>query len=338
MGSRDNETPAVITFGRDVGDIEEDLPPVFNDGDGNDQFSDQFDEDMEAEVDRSSKEKGGGNARMILWIAIAFLVVMICLGGYVVYSVMQKKNANTVVEEVFVPPQPELLESTPLPRAVQPPMRAAPVVPATQPLIQQQLHPLPNVIVPPGVAAPSAAQDSPHSLVTASTSVPSPSSSVSISVSKEALDKLEAKQQALEKRIVQLEALIHAQNSDSKEENKRSVPVVKGRPQGAVRPAVKKTAAAKPVMKKTDAAMAPKAPVSEFIVPSQTERSQYRISAIVNNRAFVIKRSPDGTEIEQSISVGEKIDGHIVTRVDARKREIVVEGGQHITADRFTGY
>lgn len=60
----------------------------------------------------------------------------------------------------------------------------------------------------------------------------------------------------------------------------------------------------------------------------------WSISSIIGSRAWLIKRNSDGSETEQSVAPGEKLEGKLVTSVDGASKSIMLEGGQRIGVDR----
>lgn len=91
-------------------------------------------------------------------------------------------------------------------------------------------------------------------------------------------------------------------------------------------PQVKPAAARKPTAA---------APVEEIISEPVPVRD-YWISGIVNNRAFIVHRNADGTESEQSVVVGDRVEGlgKRVLSVDGRDKAVILDGGGRITTTR----
>lgn len=98
-------------------------------------------------------------------------------------------------------------------------------------------------------------------------------------------------------------------------------------------------AVAKPIAREKSqesAALSPKTAKSaqsdEIVVHAPVERRDYVVTAAINNRAFIAKRNPDGTETELSVTVGDKVDGVLVVRVEGRT--VYLANGQQITVGR----
>lgn len=72
----------------------------------------------------------------------------------------------------------------------------------------------------------------------------------------------------------------------------------------------------------------------EAATTSNADRRDYRVTAIIGNRAFLSRKNADGSEVEQSVSPGDRLDGKLVTSVDAGGRQVVLEGGQRVTPGR----
>jgi hypothetical protein len=60
----------------------------------------------------------------------------------------------------------------------------------------------------------------------------------------------------------------------------------------------------------------------------------YRVTAMIGNRAFVSKQNADGSESEFSVVLGDHLAGKLVTQVDVVSKSIVVEGGTRISTTR----
>lgn len=104
------------------------------------------------------------------------------------------------------------------------------------------------------------------------------------------------------------------------------VVVQKAKPAPPVKQAVSTPPVRKSFVEKT-------APIEEVVEP--TLLREYWISGIVNNRAFIVRKTSDGAESEQSVVVGDRIDGgKRVMAIDPREKVVIVEGGQRITTAR----
>lgn len=330
-GSR--EKPAVIRFGKE----DENSSPEYEGG----SFpidTDFEDEESIEEIDLPKKKKRGLPGWVIVFLAVLFFVVIGAAGLIFV----KKRNAAALSrnEIVSVIPQPSITAPQQL-SALEPSLQneqsahsavTAGVVPVTGATIIPQPFPAEKS----GMPAVDIALSVPTS-VPSSAPVPAPTSSpVPELTGKEVIELINAVDQ-LQKRLEKLESTV---------QNQRVVPSASPVIKAVEKPAVVAPAVVAPVKTAVKSRQVPakKATVEKVIKRSaETEtivsplvRRDYSISAIVNNRAFVIKKNADGTESELSVVPGDKIDGKEVLQVDGREKMIVLEGAQRITANRLS--
>jgi hypothetical protein len=72
-------------------------------------------------------------------------------------------------------------------------------------------------------------------------------------------------------------------------------------------------------------------PTEETIIPATG--STRCVTAIVNNLAYVTQRSKDGTEVERTVVVGDRIGGNSVVSIDSHTKQVLLDGGIRITTN-----
>jgi len=363
-----NVSPARISFARegDSGPIAGAtvFAPVEHDPDA---FNDNDEDEVVTASKKVGKKKGMSPVLVIGIGAGFFLFVLVAIGGLMI---IKKRNAAPQDEMQLVdqtPVQPQILAA---PVSSQNGAQIMPSVPAV--LINPSVASAAGAVstpvnagipVQPAVAAASAgavqpAINSPVQTPSVQVQTPVPSAVVAASASPAAVNVEQEKSNAALKDVAK------AMDNVTREivSIKQSITAVQARIDrleavAKVKPAVatsvpaqsnqlqQKNVQTKPTeqIKSKDNSAVNQTPLSSKAVPVPAKKEtilepalsrEMWISGVINNRAFVVRRSPDGTENEQSAVVGEKIDGRRVTNIDVVKKIVDLEDGIRITTTR----
>lgn len=337
--------PADFRFGDETELLTEDAHPEHS-GDfyGEDTGSvDEFGHDNDEFADRVPEEVGPRKRRkatppwLLLVGAIGFFAIIGLIGTYVV---IKKRAAHhvTVIYPTQVP-QPRIVQ--PLPPLPATPSGASNVpqgLSAPAPLTSVQTHAAPQSQVHP-VSATSGSQSVPQTAISAastSAAAASPPNRTRLPVIElESPARVDASTAGTAIEDKATHAAI-VQTAADLTDIKKSMAMLLTRMDRLEQQMQRVSAtpahvAAHPVARPaTTGHSAP--PPAAFGAP--VVRQDYRISGIVNNRAFIVHRNADGTDSELSVSPGDKVAGLRVLSVDARSRRITLEDNQIITLSR----
>lgn len=339
------------------GDDPDDDDQGWNDDDGQD--------DVVQSKPKKAKKGKGMSPNIIIGIALGALLFVIAIGVVIV----QKKRAAAQQGDSMetVGPQPQIVQPAPIQQpAPQPMQQQASVTRADagandmispsangvqtpqQPATQQAAH-QPEIVVPhsaPVVAAPApnpvpppAPQAAPVQSAPAPAVVAAPAAattSVNDAMVKDVAAIREAMVQMM-RRIDRIEQQQLAMQRTAKP-TVVSAPAVVTQP---AKPVVTKPAVVKapvrqaPIGPARPSEVAPRKMVDEKIIDPAPPMREYWVSGIVNDRAFIVRRNPDGSESEQSVVVGDRLEkGGRVLAINARDKIISIEGGQQIAPRR----
>jgi hypothetical protein len=295
--------------------------PDFMDSVGLDDLDSRFEDESIASVASPHKRKGKPGMPTWMLALAAFMLLAVLGGAYLSFSVFKKRSESYTQQNEVIPqsvPQPVITPVVTLSErtlVARPPEQAQEAVTNTT-VVNPAEQPLATV------ANGIQSSTQPHDGAAASV------------VDASEIKKLKDQLDLLASRIVTLENEKLAMRKAAAEVAAK----VAQQPRQATPPP---TVTVKPVVKPvSQPAPVKPAPVQkQKPVPPREEvalsyKRDFTISAIVNNRAFVIKKMPDGSEQEISVVVGDKIDGKSVELVDGQSKEVRLEGNQRITTGR----
>jgi len=263
-----------------------------------------FDPDEVIESVAPRRKAKPGMPKWILALAV-FMLLAVLGGAYLSFAAFKKRSAAVSYDsQVELPasqssvPQPVIALAAPAERfpGVVAPVQASEPSPASAPVQ--------------AVVVPSEAPSSP------------PRDGAALAVAEANAAEIKKLKSQVDQLATSVNALIAAKDAQPP---RQAAP-----PTAAAKPVVQQAAPAKPSpapMQKPKAS-----PAREEVLPSY--RRDWVISAIVNNRAFVIKKMPDGSEQEMSVVAGDKIDGKLIEAIDGQTKEIKLDGNQRITTGR----
>ena len=346
--SENENRPANIRFGEEKPSHEQGYDQVGKD-DLLDKDDAPFEDEEEEERPQKPKKKAKGLSPLILWSAIGLGLVVVLGGILIIVGAKNRHRGDEYAETtsaqgvqaaaapqqpVIVPPQAPAPEQS-LPAAgqvVSAPEQSAPVqagVGNAQPVLSQMVQPDPGATVnQPGGSDRS--QDV---------------AKISEQIKKISLvvDGLNEKIARVEKQIEAIQKVrpAAAATSSPKEDHPLRLKEVKHSEASA---AAKKEQKAKPLktetagknQKQTKPAEPSPAAKEE---PRQTsvgkvDSSDYTLSTLIGSRAWLTKRKADGTDVEISVTVGERLEGVRVSTIERESKCVILESGQRICARR----
>lgn len=284
---------------------------------------------------RKPESKPAGIPKWVFAVAAGVLVFVVVGAGMLIMSMRDRWTAN---DEVLPLPQ---AQSVPQPAMQQEGALAVAPAPvsASGPVVAPPVAEAPGAQSPPPSAAQQPDVPSPAPPTQVAPAAASGADPVKVAVLEAELVKALGKIDDLGKRLAKMESAVAAASQKSVE----AKPVVAVKPPAPaaapkVTPAPAKPAqspAVKPAVKPLPvAAKAPPPKAAPAVVeaaPTPPARlAGYSVMSMIGTRAWLVKRNPDGSEAELSVTTGEKIEGRTVTSVDGSTRCVTVEGGQKI--------
>lgn len=342
----ESEQPARIPFGRPG----EGAQSGFVDGPTPEEEYFPLEEELQ---DEHFAPPGQGKKQGVpIWIfVVAGLVLVIGIGGLGMMVVKMFSHGggdqSVPMPQSYVP-QP-VIQSPPAPASVAEPVPAPGQAPAQAAAVPAQSMPPASVVntqVGNATGQPQAAQ-APVS--------PPPQNDTQPAISSADGMKVAALADAVQKTIARLDQLT-VRMGQLEESMKKMSAAVSARPEPAHRaparyePPARHYEARKEVTKRVSApaapaaqsapapsaAVQPAAPVAAQMAaaPQAAHVQGYSISSMIGTRAWLIRRTSDGTETEVSVAPGEKLDGHVVVSVDGVSKQVVLDNGQRIGIGR----
>ena len=304
-----------------------------------DDLLDGNDGDEEPTFGKAKREKKKSSMGLVVGVLATFFLVVVGGGGYIVYQ--KKATAREQAQETqsVLPAQPSIVA---LPATLPVPLPVAIIdspLPSTLAASQANVASpnLPVDIIP--------LQNSNRSVLKLEASdAAATAASIAANAAENATMRrdLNAIQDAVKGISLQIAAikkdLKENQTPISQGSQKQVIQTVTQPQKEPSKPPVKRVVvSAKSVQltSKTDAVVARAAPAmrdfptEETIIPATG--SSRCVTAIVNNLAYVTRRSKDGTETEQTVVVGDRIDGNSVISIDSRTKQVLLDGGLRIT-------
>ena len=355
--SDNKDVPAQLRF---AGDREEPVIPR-----GGDDFDLDSDVEMEDEVEASSKPRGvPGWIKGLIGVT---LFTLLAGGGFVVFKVLEAKNkASQEVAYENPLPQPVIVAPANTPpaalvagdsgqqggsqgQAASDPAKLLPSQPAASTALMAPAPPVPtsSQLVQPAAQAMQQAPQPAQQVAAQATTVPTRSAddpALRAELAQAQKDATAAKKsiQDMENRIQSLESQIAKLISSKLVTASAPTPQASkptSQKQGDARataPAMPERVAAKPAPTSKTAPSAKLAPAQKetFVQPDMPKTSKVVSSAvitgIIGNRAFIVRHSEDGKEVEVSVMPGDLFDGMKVISVSGSDREVTLADGRVI--------